>query len=154
MDVTNIKEKAVDKTVFEFLVNNKRLIGIVAIFICAAAWALELSDLVYVCPYCRAQRTAIGLLGIFLLLPNPRHWISLYLSSAIAAFGFIVATDQHFSHWKKIMNGSFEWGAQWYMHPWLLSGCALLIISGLLLIIWAKPLHSVKGKSNVHNNAG
>jgi hypothetical protein len=134
-----IKGILMDKTLFNFLLSNKRLVGAVAIVICIATWALELSALVYVCPYCRAQRTVIGILGLFLLLSNTRHWISLYLSSAIAAFGFIVATDQHFSHWKKIMAGSFEWGSHWYMHPWLLSGCALLLISALILLIWARP---------------
>ncbi|MFQ3191753.1 MAG: hypothetical protein ACI936_002897, partial [Paraglaciecola sp.] len=27
----------------------------------------------------------------------------------------------------------------WYINPWLLSGCALLLISGLLLLIWTTP---------------
>lgn len=128
-----------DKTVLHFLLENKKLMGVVAIVICIVTWTLELTDLVYVCPYCRAQRTVIGILGIFLLMPNPRHWISLYLSSTIAAFGFIVATDQHFSHWRKIMSGTFEWGAHWYMHPWLLSGCAILLMSAFILLIWAAP---------------
>jgi hypothetical protein len=110
-----------------------------AIFICILAWATELTDLVYVCPYCRAQRTIIGILGLSLLLPNPRNWINLYFTSCIAAFGFYVASRQHFSGWKGIMGGSFEWAEQWFINPWLLSGCALFIISGLVLLIWTSP---------------
>jgi hypothetical protein len=41
--------------------------------------------------------------------------------------------------WKKIMFGKFAWGEHWYINPWLLSGCALFLISGLLLLIWTTP---------------
>lgn len=126
-----------DKTLLHFLLSHKKMLGVVAIIICVATWALELTDLVYVCPYCRMQRTVIGILGIFLLLPNPRHWISLYFASTIAAFGFFVGAYQHFEGWKRIMFGKFEWGEHWYINPWLLSGCALLLISGLLMLIWS-----------------
>ena len=128
-----------DTALLNWLSNNKKIVGFVAIVICILAWASELTDLVYVCPYCRTQRTIIGILGLSLLLPNPRNWINLYLSSCIAAFGFYVASHQHFAGWKKIMSGSFEWGEQWFINPWLLSGCALFIISGLLLLIWTSP---------------
>jgi hypothetical protein len=128
-----------DTVLLNWLLNNKKLVGILAIFICILAWATELTDLVYVCPYCRAQRTIIGILGLSLLLPNPRNWINLYFTSCIAAFGFYVASRQHFSGWKGIMGGSFEWGEQWFINPWLLSGCALFIISGLVLLIWTSP---------------
>lgn len=128
-----------DTCLLNWLWNNRRLIGVVAIIISIATWALELTDLVYVCPYCRTQRTIIGLLGLSLLLPNTRNWINLYLASTVAAFGFFVAAYQHFEGWKKIMFGKFEWGEHWYINPWLLSGFALFIISGLLLLIWTSP---------------
>ena len=128
-----------DKTLLHWLWRNKKIVGITAIAISIITWSLELTDLVYVCPYCRAQRTIIGLLGLSLILPNPRHWINLYLSSVIAAFGFFVASYQHFAGWKKIMFGKFVWGEHWYINSWLLSGFALFIISGLLLLIWTSP---------------
>jgi hypothetical protein len=128
-----------DKALLNWLLNNRKIVGIVAIAICVLAWASELTDLVYVCPYCRAQRTIIGILGVSLLLPNPKNWINLYFASTIAAFGFFVGAFQHFEGWKKIMFGKFEWGEIWFINPWLLSGCALFIISGLLLLIWASP---------------
>ena len=36
-----------------------------------------------------------------------------------------------------IMRGEFEWGEQWYVNAWMLSGFALFIIVGLLLLIWS-----------------
>jgi hypothetical protein len=128
-----------DKTLLNWLWNNRKIIGLVAIAISIITWSLELSGSVYVCPYCRAQRTIIGLLGLSLLLPNTRNWINLYFASTIAAFGFFVGAYQHFEGWKRIMFGKFEWGEHWYINPWLLSGCALLLISGLLLLIWTSP---------------
>lgn len=126
-----------DQALLHWLLRNRRLIGGLAIFICIAAWAVELADLVYVCPYCRAQRTVIGILGLSLLLPNPRNWINLYLASTLAAFGFYVGAHQHFAGWRRIMSGEFKWGEQWYINSWLLSGCALFMMSGLILLIWA-----------------
>jgi hypothetical protein len=37
------------------------------------------------------------------------------------------------------MFGKFEWGEHWYINSWLLSGCGLFLISGLLLLIWIRP---------------
>jgi hypothetical protein len=133
------RRRTMDKALLSWMYNNRKLLGLVAIAICIITWSLELSDLVYVCPYCRAQRTIIGILGLMLLVPNPRHWINLYFASLIAAFGFFVGAYQHFEGWKKIMFGKFVWGEHWYINSWLLSGCALLLITGLLLLIWTTP---------------
>lgn len=111
-------------------------IAILAILISIVAWATELGGLVYVCPFCRAQRTVIGLLGL-LLLANPQHWLNRWISSTLAVFGLVVASMQHFKGWANIMAGEFTWGEYWYANPWVLSGCALFIISGLILYIWA-----------------
>lgn len=131
-----------------WLWKNKLMIGIIAIIICAVSWTLELTDLVYVCPYCRAQRTIIGLLGLSLMLPNTRNWINLYFATLLGAFGFFVASYQHFEGWKKIMSGNFEWGDHWYINSWMLSGFALLIISGLLLLIWTSPSATKKAETD------
>lgn len=128
-----------------WLSKNKKLVGAFAILICIATWLMELTGFVYVCPYCRAQRTVIGILGLSLFLPNTRNWINLYLASTIAAFGYFVGAYQHFEGWKKIMSGKFEWGELWYINSWLLSGFALFIISGLICLIWTS---SDKDKSN------
>ena len=120
----------------ETMMKYRTQIAILAILISIVAWATELGGLVYVCPYCRAQRTIIGLLGL-MLLANPPHWLNRWISSVLAGFGLVVASVQHFNGWKKLMAGEFTWGEYWYANPWVLSGCALFIISGLILYLWA-----------------
>ncbi len=118
------------------LLRYRLFVGIAALVICILTWAVDLTGLVYICPYCRVQRTVIGLLGILLMLPNPAHWIVRYLSAVLAVFGLVVAATQHFRGWSRIMGGTFQWGEYWYANAWMLSGFALFIISGLLLLIW------------------
>ena len=121
----------------QLLLRHRLAVGIVAIAIAALTWAVDLTGLVYACPYCRSQRTVIGLLGLLLMLPNPAHWLVRYLSAVFAVFGLSVGATQHFQGWMRIMRGEFEWGEQWYVNAWMLSGFALFIIVGLLLLIWS-----------------
>lgn len=111
-------------------------IAILAIVICIFAWITDLAGWVYICPYCRAQRTIIGLLGLMLLF-NPQHWLNRWASSCLAVFGLVVAAGQHFRGWAKIMAREFTWGEYWYANSWVLSGCALVIMTGLILYLWA-----------------
>lgn len=120
----------------QLLLQRRRIVAVAALLVCILTWAVDLSGLVYECPYCRSQRTVIGLLGLLLLLPNPAHWLVRYLSAIFAAFGVTVASTQHFRGWARIMSGEFSWGAQWYLNSWMLSGFALAIITGLVLLIW------------------
>lgn len=46
-----------------------RLLGTVAILIGGGAWMMEFAGAVYICPYCRVQRTVIMLLGLLMVLP-------------------------------------------------------------------------------------
>ena len=50
------------------------LIALAAIVISIVTWTLDLTGLVYTCPYCRVQRSVIGLLGLVMLWPDPRAW--------------------------------------------------------------------------------
>ncbi|MEE4661990.1 MAG: disulfide bond formation protein B [Halieaceae bacterium] len=109
-------------------IRHQRLLGVVAIFVGLGAWATEWAGMVYICPFCRAQRTVIVILGVLMLLPSPRHWLVRYLALVIGFFGAVVASYQHFMSWAKISKGEFAWGEQWYIHPFLLSGAALFII--------------------------
>ena len=120
----------------ELLLRHRGIVGSVAIAIAIITWAVDLAGLVYECPFCRTQRTVIGLLGVLLMLPNPAHWLARYLSAVFAVFGLSVASTQHFRGWANIMSGEFTWGERWYIHPWMLSGFAIGIITGLLLLIW------------------
>lgn len=118
------------------LLRYRIVLGVLALIVCAATWALDLTQFVYECPFCRAQRTVIGLLGLILLLPWYNHWLSRYLATVFGFFGLVVGSTQHFRGWARISAGEFEWGEQWYINPWLLSGCAIFIIMALLLLIW------------------
>ena len=44
---------------------------------------------------------------------------------------------QNFNHQKKIYAGTFELGDSFYLHPFLLSGAAILILSGQLMLIFS-----------------
>ena len=116
-----------------------RLIGLLAFVVGGVAWALDLTGTVYECPYCRAQRTAIALLGIILMLPNPRHWILRFIGSVIAFLGAFVAAFQNFNGWKKISAGTFTFNEKIYVDSFLLSGCALFIIIGLTWLLMLPP---------------
>ena len=59
-----------------------------------------------------------------------------YLSAVFAVFGLGVATTQHFGGYARMNKGEFEWGEMWFINPWLLSGAAIFIITGLVLLIW------------------
>lgn len=123
----------------ETLVRHIRLFGAVAILISAGTWALDLLDVVYICPYCRTERSVMGLLGIMLLLPNPGHWLSRYLGSVLGALGVVVGGMQNFKGWRQISEGTFSWNDYWVADPFLLSGVAIFIITAEVLLLYAAP---------------
>ena len=114
---------------------NQRVLGIITIAIGVGAWGMEFAGTVYVCPYCRVQRTAILLLGLIMVLPFSRHWIAQYLASVVGFMGAVVAVNQNFMGWVRISKGTFTFSEQLYVDPFLLSGAALLIIIGQLWLI-------------------
>ena len=68
-----------------FWQRHQRALGLTAIIIGAGAWGMEFAGTVYICPYCRVQRTVILLLGVIMVLPFSKHWLSsclLYTSDA------------------------------------------------------------------------
>lgn len=122
------------------LMRYRTQVAVFAIVVSVVTWGTELLGLVYVCPFCRVQRTVIGLLGL-LLLANPQHWLNRWVSSSLAVLGLVVASMQHFNGWRAIMSGEFSWGQYWYANAWMLSGFAIGIITGLILYLWAwKPV--------------
>ena len=68
-----------------WLYANKMLVGGLAVLISVATWTLELMGMVYVCPFCRTQRTVIGLLGLMILFPNPGSWMLRYVATVMGA---------------------------------------------------------------------
>lgn len=114
-----------------------RTIGVLALLVCAVTWALDLSGVVYVCPFCRVQRSVIGLLGLLMLWPDPRGWAIRWLASVLGVFGAVVAATQHFAGWRRISAGTFRFADPWPVDPFLLSGAALFAIVGLVLLLWS-----------------
>ena len=112
-----------------------RLLGTVAIFIGGGAWMMEFAGAVYICPYCRVQRTVIMLLGLLMVLPFAHFWISQYVASVIGFMGAVVAVNQNFMGWMKISKGEFTFADPLYIDPFLLSAGSLFIIIGQLWLI-------------------
>ena len=119
---------------------HRRSLGLIAIIIGAGAWGMELAGTVYICPYCRVQRTVILLLGVIMVLPFCHHWITRYLASVMGFMGAVVAVNQNFMGWVKISKGEFTFNEQIYVDPFLLSGEALFIIIGQLWLILGAPM--------------
>ena len=119
----------------DFWQRQQRALGIIAIVIGLGAWSMEFAGAVYICPYCRVQRTVIAMLGIIMVLPVANHWILKYLASVIGFMGAVVAANQNFMGWAKISKGEFAFNEQLYIDPFLLSGGSLFIIIGLLWLI-------------------
>ncbi|MBQ4837837.1 MULTISPECIES: hypothetical protein [Pseudoalteromonas] len=118
----------------ETYIKYSKFVALLAILISIVAWTVELTGIVYVCPYCRAQRTAIGLLGLLLILPSASHWLSKYAALVIGFFGAVVAANQHFMGWKKISAGTFKFHEHIAMDPFILSGLAMTGIIGLVFL--------------------
>ena len=125
-----------------FWQRHQRALGFIAIIIGAGAWGMEFAGTVYICPYCRVQRTVILLLGVIMVLPFCKHWISRYLASVMGFMGAVVAVNQNFMGWVKISKGEFAFNEQLYIDPFLLSAGSLFIIIGQLwLILTEAPAH-------------
>jgi len=123
----------------QFWQRNQFALGLVAILIGAGAWGMEFAGTVYICPYCRVQRTVILLLGIMMILPFSHHWVMKYFASVIGFLGAVVAVNQNYMGWVKISKGEFAFNEQLYIDPFLLSSGSLFIIIGQLwLIVMAK----------------
>jgi len=121
-----------------FWQRHQRTLGLIAIIIGAGAWGMEFAGTVYICPYCRVQRTVILLLGVIMVLPFSKHWISRYAASVMGFMGAVVAVNQNFMGWVKISKGEFAFNEQLYIDPFLLSAGSLFIIIGQLWLILTK----------------
>ena len=117
---------------------HQRALGLIAIIIGAGAWGMEFAGTVYICPYCRVQRTVILLLGVIMVLPFSKHWISRYAASVMGFVGAVVAVNQNFMGWVKISKGEFAFNELLYIDPFLLSAGSLFIIIGQLWLILTK----------------
>ncbi|WP_062260329.1 hypothetical protein [Endozoicomonas arenosclerae] len=112
-----------------------RPLGWIAIAICAVTWWMDLAEVVKTCPFCRTERTAIGLLGVLMVLPHYRY-ISIFFTCLVAAVGLVTAS-QHLFLMIKTWHFSLN-------TPLVIA--ALCLISGeLLLLIERTWMHRKKG---------
>ena len=139
MSATSEEESTINLLDLAFWRRHQRALGLIAIFIGAGAWGMEFAGTVYICPYCRVQRTVILLLGLMMVLPFSHHWIMRYVASVIGFMGAVVAVNQNFMGWVKISKGEFTFNEQLYIDPFLLSAGSLFIIIGLLWLILTDP---------------
>jgi disulfide bond formation protein DsbB len=117
-------------------IKQSKIIALMAIAISIIAWGMDLAAMVYECPYCRVERSVIGILGLILILPLSFHWIGKYAALVIGFFGAVVGANQHFMGWKKISAGEFH--LKLPVDPFILSGLAVIIIIGLMYLIMVK----------------
>jgi len=122
----------------EFWQRRQSALGLIAIVIGVGAWGMEFAGTVYICPYCRVQRTVILLLGLIMILPFSHHWVMRYVASVIGFMGAVVAVNQNFMGWVKISKGEFAFNEQLYIDPFLLSAGSLFIVIGQLWLLLSK----------------
>lgn len=118
----------------DLLARNLRPIGFAAIAVCIVTWGVDLAGLVHECVYCRTQRTAIGLVGVLMILPDPRRWWIRYAAVTICFLGASVAADQVFLVIRNI-NAGRPFGL---MNLVLASG-ALYALVGMALLLFVRP---------------
>lgn len=127
----------------DWLNRNLRLIGILAILVSLVTWWIDLSGLVYECVYCRTQRTAIGLVGLLLLLPDPRQWFIRFIAVAICFLGADIAVDQQFLVIKNI-NAGRPFG----LLNMVMSAGALFSLVGMALLLFTPRPDDKKRKKS------
>lgn len=117
------------------LSRNLRAIGAFALVVCIATWAIDLSGLVYECVYCRTQRTAIGVVGLLMMLPDPRRWWIAFPACAFAFLGADIAVDQLFLVIKNI-NAGRPFGL---LNLVLASGALGMLVGMAMLLFTRRP---------------
>jgi hypothetical protein len=118
----------------DLLRNNLRAIGVLCIVVSAVTWWMDLSGLVHECIYCRTQRTAIGLAGLLLVLPDPRQWWIRWPIAAVCFLGADVAGDQLFLVIRNLTGGKES-------NPvnLILATGSLFILVGIALLVFTGP---------------
>ncbi len=121
--------------IYDFLRGHLRLLGALAIAICLVTWAIDLAGLVHKCPYCQVERSAIGIAGVFMMLPDPRLWWVRFVTTAVCFMGAHVAAAQLFLVYRNLTSGRPSDPVNL-----VLASAALFILVGqALLVLGPKP---------------
>lgn len=121
--------------IFDWVRGNLRLLGVLAILISGITWVIDLAGWVHECPYCRVQRTAIGVVGILMLLPDPRAWWVRYGAAAICFLGAHVAAAQIFLVFRNLTSGQ----PSNPVNLVLATGALFILVGQALLLFTRKP---------------
>jgi len=118
---------------YDWLRRNLRLLGAAAILVSLLTWGIDLAGWVYECPYCRVQRTAIGVVGVLMMLPDPRLWWVRCGAVAVCFLGAHVASAQLFLVFRNLTSGQPS-------NPLnlVLATGALFALSGQALLLFTK----------------
>lgn len=122
-------------TSLDFYVKRIQVLGFFFLAVSIVAWSVDLFGIVYECPYCRVQRSVIGLLGILMIIKGLHNWGTTFVALVIGFLGAHVAAAQNFMGWKKISAGTFEFKEDILIDPFLLSGAALIAIIAQVLLL-------------------
>lgn len=104
--------------------------GLVFLFISLSTWAMDWAQIVEHCPFCRTQRTIIGILALIILFRRFNLFF-LYLSYALALFGMHVSSAQKFMH---IRQGTWLDSFFVNVHPYLASAALFIILLQVIMI--------------------
>lgn len=121
------------QALLDWMCRNLRLLGALALLVCIVTWVVDLMGWVYTCPYCRVQRSAIGIVGILMMLSDPRLWWIRYGGLAVGFLGAHVAAAQLFLVFRNLTSGQPS-------NPvnLVLATGALFILVGQALLLWTK----------------
>ncbi|MEF9388282.1 hypothetical protein V4890_22055 [Ralstonia solanacearum species complex bacterium KE056] len=110
--------------------------AIASIAISMIAWTMDLTGLIYECPYCRVQRTAIGIVGLMMLTPFVKSIVVNWSARSVAGLGFVVAAQMHFLMIKDVLDGKMEDAlmAIWENGLFLSAGAMLILTAQLMLL--------------------
>jgi len=120
---------------YQFLRRHLRLLGALAVLLCLATWAIELAGLVHRCPYCQVQRSAIGIAGVLMMLPDPRIWWIRIVILAVGFMGAHVAAAQLFLVYRNLTSGR----PSDPMNLILATAALFILIGQMFLVMSAKP---------------
>ena len=112
----------------QFYLQRIHIIGAVFVLVSLLTWSADWTGVVSACPYCRLQRTVIGILGFLMMCRGLHNFITVFIASILGFLGAHVAAAQNFMGWLKINKGTFAFKDDIYLDSFLLSGAALSII--------------------------
>lgn len=135
--------------VFRGALLNRRMVGGAVLAVVLFTLALDVAGLVYPCPYCRVQRFALGVIALIIMMKSYDALLWRYIAAVVGVMGLVVGVSQNFNHIKKINNGSFDWGALWIGHPWILSGLAILALVWQLFLVFDVDRRAPRGSGDV-----